>query len=147
MNAAGDLLLRDEILIKASRDRVFHALTNPEDITTWWRLPGLYAVDEARIDLREGGEFSFAGTNSNKGRFLLTGVFLVVDPPRRLQYTWVPDWNDEARHSIVEFRLKAVGDHTRLLLTHSAFLSGAACEEHRHGWPAVLCSFAEYLER
>ena len=146
MSFPADLEIHDEILIKASRDRVFHALTNATEITAWWRLPGLYAVDQAEVDLKVGGGFRFSGTNSSNGRFLLTGVFLVVDPPRRLEYTWVPDWNDGASGSKVEVRLEAVGDHTRLILKHSGFLAASAYEEHLQGWPAVLSVLAEYLD-
>lgn len=145
MTISTDMEVKEEILIKASRERVFRALTDASEITAWWCLPGRYSVDEAEIDLTVGGVYRFSGTNSNSERFLLTGVFLVVDPPSRLEYTWVPDWNEDACGSVVAFQLETVGEYTRLLLTHSGFLSAAAREEHRQGWPAVLCAFAEHV--
>ena len=145
MTSPADLEVLEEILIEAPRERVFHALTDPGEIATWWRLPGRYAVEDAEIDLRVGGEYRFSGVSSDDRPFLLTGVFLVVDPPRRLEYTWNPGWNDDARGSKVEIRLEAVGDHTRLVLRHSAFLAAPAREEHRQGWPAVLSVLAAHL--
>jgi len=145
VTASEDLALRDEILIRASPERVFRALTDPAEITAWWCLPGFYEVTEAQIDLRVGGRYSLSGTSTNQGRFLLTGVFLVIDPPHRLKYTWIPDWSDGARDSTVEFQLEAVGDETRVVVAHTGFLSAAACEEHRQGWPAVLGVLAEHV--
>ena len=147
MSAGNELELRHEVLIHAPRERVFRALTDPGEITAWWSLPGLYTVTEAEIDLREGGAYRLSGTSANSGRFLLTGTYLAVEPPQRLKYTWIPDWSEDARGSIVEFHLESVGDATRVVVRHTGFLSAAAYEEHRQGWPAVLGVLGEHLGR
>ena len=147
MNGNSQLELRHEVLIHARKERIFRALTDPGEITAWWSLPGLYTVTEAEIDLREGGAYRLSGTSANSGRFLLTGKYLVVEPPQRLKYTWIPDWSEDARDSIVEFHLESVGDATRVVISHTGFLSAAACEEHRGGWPAVVGALGEHVKR
>lgn len=136
-----------EVLIHASRERVFRALTDPTEIIAWWSLPGLYTVTEAEIDLRQGGSYRLSGTSTNAGRFTLTGRYLAVEPSRRLKFTWLPDWSDDARDSVVEFQLEAEGDATRVVVNHTGFLSMAARDEHRQGWPAVLSALDEHVIR
>jgi uncharacterized protein YndB with AHSA1/START domain len=145
MSGMSSLELCYKILIHASRERVFRALSNPRDIIAWWNLPGLYAVTEAEIDLREGGAYRLSGTSANAGRFVLTGEYLTVEPPQRLKFTWVPDWSDDARDSVVEFRLETEGDATRVVVNHTGFLSMAARDEHRQGWPAVLAALDDHV--
>jgi uncharacterized protein YndB with AHSA1/START domain len=147
MSRMSNLELCYEVLIHASRERVFRALTDPHDIIAWWSLPGLYTVTEAEIDLREGGSYRLSGTSANAGRFVLTGEYLVVQPSQRLKFTWLPDWNDDARDSVVEFQLEIEGDATRIVVNHTGFLSVAACDEHRQGWPAVLDVLDEHVSR
>ena len=147
MSGMSNLELRYEIMIRASRERVFRALTDPHDIIVWWSLPGLYTVTEAEIDLKEGGSYRLSGTSANEGRFVLTGEYLAVEPSQRLKFTWVPDWSDDARDSVVEFQLETEGDATRVVVNHTGFLSVAARDEHRMGWPAVLGALDEHVSR
>lgn len=44
-----------EIEIAASPERVFQALTDPEELKAWWGAEGVYRVTLWTADLRVGG--------------------------------------------------------------------------------------------
>lgn len=138
--------LADEIWIDAPPERVFRALTDPEEVPAWWSVPGAYRTTEAEIDLRVGGRYRFAGTSERMGSFAVEGEYRVVDPPRRLSYTWKPSWNEDAANSVVTFSLEERDGGTRLRLEHSAFRSRASRDEHAGGWPPVLEGLRAYAE-
>lgn len=145
MTDTRELRVTEEILIRAAPEAVFRALVDPAELTSWWTIPGRYETRDAQVDLRVGGAYSLSGTSVARGRFLVTGEYLVVDPPHHLSYTWNPDWDDEAHGSIVDLTLEAVGENTRLVVEHTAFLSPAAFEAHRQGWPAVLAALSAHV--
>lgn len=146
MSAAPDFELVEEVHIAAPPERVFRALTDPLEITAWWRLPGHYETTDARIDLRVGGSYRLSGTSARRKGFVVTGVYRVVEPPHRLSYTWTPDWEDGARDSIVDFRLEVAGGGTRVVVRHTAFATPSARDDHSQGWPGVLGALRGHLE-
>lgn len=135
-----------EVWIAAPPERVFEALTDPDEVTRWWAVPGAYATTEAEIDLRPGGHYRFAGTSVAQRAFEVVGEYLRIEPPLRLEYTWNPDWDDKATGSVVSFRLEAHDGGTRLAVEHTGFGSEKSYTEHRDGWPAVLAGLRGFVE-
>lgn len=133
-----------EILIEASLGRTFAALTEPDALATWWRIPGQYQTERAEVDLRTGGRYRLTGSGG-MGAFEVHGEYLRVEPPTLLRFTWNPSWTDQAAGSIVEIRLEPIESSTRLTLVHTGFSSADACHEHRNGWPGVLAALDRYL--
>jgi uncharacterized protein YndB with AHSA1/START domain len=140
-----------ELLLKASIERVWEAITTAEGLANWF-------PDEAEIDLRPGGEALFTWKEYGKDRVLID----VVEPPHRFAWIWktgAGDWGDldtpvmEAPHTRVEFTLEVVGDMTRLRLVESGFASlpadraEKACEENTEGWIQELGELEHYLNR
>lgn len=142
---AGYRIVR-EIWIDAPPERVFRAWTDPAEVTTWWRIPGAYATEEAEIDLRVGGGYRFAGTSEARGRFQVSGEYRSVEPGRRLVYTWNPDWDDDATGSVVTITFDAENGGTRVGVEHIGFATEASREGHDSGWPAVAAQLKGYLE-
>lgn len=134
-----------EIEIDAPPQRVFRALTDPVEIRKWWSEEGHYRTTTAEIDLRPGGRYRLAGESARLGTFAVTGVYRVIDPPRRLVYTWTPDWQEEASDSIVDISLESAGRGTRVRVVHTGFASAAARDEHAGGWPTVLAMLCSHL--
>ncbi len=128
----------EEIRIEAPVERVFHALTDPTEIMAWWTIPGQYETRAADMDVRVGGRYRLSGTSARRGTFAVSGEYRIVEPPHRLSYTWIPDWDDGAHGSVVDIRLEPDGDGTRLILTHTGFATQSALDDHIRGWPAVL---------
>ncbi len=146
MSPTEALRVVEEIRIQAPPERVFRALTEPTEITSWWGVPDRYETREADMDVRVGGRYRFRGTSARHGTFEVTGEYRVVDPPHRLSYTWTPDWDDGARGSLVDIRLEPDGAHTRVIVTHTAFSSRSARDDHSRGWPTVLAGLRTHCE-
>lgn len=137
----------EEVWIEASPERVFRALTEPDQLTAWWRIPDAYATTEAEVDLRVGGRYRLTGWSRAQGTFEVEGVYEVVDPPRRLVYTWEPGWDEEARGSRVELLLEEEAGGTRLRTLHTGFATARSRDDHSAagGWPAVLRALAAHV--
>ncbi len=88
------------------------------------------------------GEFSFEPdgpyrTNVTGGN-VAEGRFVVVDPPKRLVFTW--GWAQGSGMPVppgsttVEITLEPVAEGTRLRLVHSGLPTPEACAAHEEGW-------------
>jgi uncharacterized protein YndB with AHSA1/START domain/uncharacterized protein YciI len=133
---AGNVLAIVEIAVPP--ERVFRALTDPEELTQWWGSPELYRVTDAKVDLRIGGQWSTAGRGADGSTFTVSGEYLEIDPPRRLVHTWKPDWEGGAS-STVRYLLEPIDGGTRVTVRHDGFGDRAAsCQGHADGWERVL---------
>src|SRR5262245_47133548 len=118
--------------IRASRQRVFRAWTEPELMMRWF-VEGDANMTTCEIDLREGGRYRLEG-HVGDNRWSIWGSYLEVRPPERLVYTWT--WKhdkgigtaDGDTTVTVEFHER--GNETELVLTHERFASTAARDEH-----------------
>jgi uncharacterized protein YndB with AHSA1/START domain len=84
-----------ERVLDASPQAVWRCLTEPALLMRWF-CPQPWYVSEARMDLRPGGEFYTLMNGPHGERVGEPGVFLVVEPMRRLVFTdafrpgWIP---------------------------------------------------------
>ena len=70
--------------------------------------------------------------------FAVHGVYLEIDPPRKLVQTWVAAW-DGGAETTVTWRLEPAGSGTRLTLRHDGFGDRSeSCTGHAEGWERVL---------
>jgi uncharacterized protein YndB with AHSA1/START domain len=115
------------IEIAASPERVFEALTDPEELATWFGPDGRYRTDEWDIDLRPGGTWSARTTDPDGREGEVHGTYVVVERPRRLELTWNVG-GEERGETTVRFDLipAQVGEvsGTRVTVTHRG--AGAA---------------------
>ena len=65
-----------EIFIAAPPERVFHAITDPQQMPKWWGQPGLYRVTEWQGDLRPGGKWSSVGVGADGASFRVEGEYV-----------------------------------------------------------------------
>jgi uncharacterized protein YndB with AHSA1/START domain len=121
--------------IAASPEAVFRALTDPGELGRWWGSPELYQTHGWKVDLRAGGKWS-CQARSAQGNGEVRGEYLAVDPPRLLEYTWEPSW-EQYKQSIVRCVLEAVPGGTRVSLLHRG-LVGDSSRDHAEGWTRVL---------
>jgi uncharacterized protein YndB with AHSA1/START domain len=134
-----------EITINGTAERIFAALTNPEERLKWWGGPGArFKLTHVESDLRPGGKWTMRAESFGRP-VTITGLYREVEPPRLLVFTWLPDWYENATESLVRWELSEKDGVTTVRLTHSALLTEAARENHR-GWPQILGWLKSYIE-
>ena len=99
-----------EVFIAAPPERVFQAITDPQQMPLWWGQQGLYRVTEWKADLRPGGKWQSDGVGADGTTFRVEGEYLEVDPPRLLVHTWIASYAP-ALKTVVRWELEARGVH------------------------------------
>lgn len=125
-------------LIKADRERVFAAWTDPQMIVKWWGAGGV-SCTAAEMDLRIGGVYRIANEAPDGTTMWITGSFSRVDPPHDLAYTWAMEpVTDETSYSLVEVRFDETGEGTLVTVVQTRIASPEAREVHLQGWVGCL---------
>ena len=99
-----------EVFIAAPPERVFQAITDPQQMPLWWGQQGLYRVTEWKADVRPGGHWRSDGVGADGRKFSVEGEYLEVDPPRLLVHTWIASYSP-ALKTVVRWELEARGVH------------------------------------
>src|SRR5215467_6365660 len=73
--------------IAAPRERVFDTWLDPA-LLARFMLPGDVSHATAEVDARVGGRFRIV-MNHGRGGAEHWGEYLVIDPPKRLSFTWI----------------------------------------------------------
>jgi uncharacterized protein YndB with AHSA1/START domain len=134
MNEKDYDIIRKEIVINASVDKVYSALIDPELLTQWF--PNI-----ATIEPWVGGKvffrFSKEVTKEKKDHDV-TGTIVSIIPNKELSYTWnfttKPEYN---KNTIVTWNLVRLdNDRTKITLIHSGFtnVDKIQYDEHNEGW-------------
>ena len=122
-----------EISIEASPETIFPFFTDPAKLVLWKGV-------SAELDPRLGGAYR---CNMN-GSDVVRGEYLVIDPPRRVVFTWGCEGEGSPLppgSSTVEITLTPEGASTLVRLTHRD-LPEAARGEHGQGWDHYLSRLA-----
>jgi uncharacterized protein YndB with AHSA1/START domain len=121
--------------IAAPPETVFAYFTDAERYRLWQGI-------EAELDPRPGGLFR---VTMNDIGHVARGLFLEVEPPTRLVFSWGWEGIDGLLpgESTVEVQLVPDGDSTLLRLRHSGLPSESACQIHAYGWGVGLDSLVE----
>jgi uncharacterized protein YndB with AHSA1/START domain len=141
---ASDTIVQ-EITIKGSAERIFEALTNPDQRVKWWGVEGRFQATHMESDLRPGGRWMMQGTGIGGGPFRVVGTYRSVERPRLLVTTWLPDWQGDATESLVRFELDEKDGVTTVRLTHSGLAGERARDSHK-GWPQILNWLRMFVE-
>lgn len=125
-----------------SPERLFKAWTTPEELKRWHASDPL-TVPLVEIDLRVGGSYRIHMGEPGGKECRVSGIYRVIEPPRRLVYTWKRDHEDSVTQVTLEF--KAQGNGTELVLTHEGFPSEGDRNDHQQGWTSILERLARDL--
>lgn len=137
-----------EVVINAPAERIFRALTRPEELLQWWAAEDRFQVIEAECDLQPGGKWRMrvAGRCAAESPVsTVSGEYRDVEPPRLLTYTWIRE-NENWPETLVRWDLKEENGCTTVRVTHSGLVS-EALRERNSGWPLVLKLLAEFVVR
>ena len=136
----------EEITIHGPVERIFDALTDPEQRVKWWGAEGRFQVTEMESDLRPGGKWMMRGIGIGGKPFRVGGEYRQIERPRLLVFTWLPDWQEDAPETVVRFQLEENDGVTTVRLIHSGLASDSSRSSHR-GWPQILAWLQTYVER
>ncbi len=118
--------IHQEIILKASRKRVYEALTNAEQFTKVIRLSKYPDGPAATISREPGGSFSLFGDH-------IVGRHVELVPNERIIQAWRAGSWEAGAYSIVRFDLKEQADQTKIIFDHTGFPMGLA-EHLLDGW-------------
>ena len=130
------IVIERSIVVSASRERVWRALTTPAEIAKWFEPIGF-----DRLAVGEPLTFTWGGA----------GEIALVEPMNRFGYRWqlVPPHPGQ---TLVVFTLDSVPEGTRITITETGF---EALPEHARqtkltdntgGWEYMLGRLGEYLQ-
>ena len=127
-----------ETNVAAPIDAVWRTYTTPEDIVQWNAASDDWHTTTAKVELREGGEFSsrMEAKDGSMG-FDFAGTYTKIVEHELIEY----DFGD--RHASVEFIPEDGG--VRVSVTFDPETENPI-EQQRGGWQAILDSFKRHVE-
>jgi len=140
--------IRRVIVINASPDVVFKAISDPQELTKWF-------PDAAILEPRDGGKFQFIfykdsdrrGKKSDRD-FSPEGRILEFVPNRKLAYSWQHKNVPRFPETVVSWELEELEKNkTKVTLTHSGFTGQEeekGIKEHNEGWDYFIDRLAQY---
>jgi uncharacterized protein YndB with AHSA1/START domain len=141
--------------IAAPPERVFRALTNPEELAKWWvgtesfNLPGAH---DWQVDPRPRGQWSVTSRDMLGRESTIRGEYRVVDPPRLLEFSWQASWDGSIVTTVrceLEPLLVSGTSGTRLRVTHTAARTAVAyagAMPRNFRWSESLESLRHHLQ-
>jgi uncharacterized protein YndB with AHSA1/START domain len=127
--------LRLERLIASPPEVLFGLWTEPVQLLKWWGPDG-YETSVHCLETRPGGRWRIILRRSDGSALAMSGVYRIVEPPRRLAFTWA--WENESgargHETEVEVNFEATPGGTRLVLLQQRFESKQARDNHNAGW-------------
>jgi len=142
--------IEKEIVLHASRSRVWRALANAEEFGAWFgmKLEGTFAPGG-----RVHGQIALPG----HGQVTIEMTIEQMDPESRMSYRWHPyavessvDYSSEPT-TLVEFQLEEVAEGTRLTVVESGFdriplaRRAEALRMNDAGWAEELENIARHV--
>jgi len=121
--------------IDAPVDRVFDAWLDPESLALWMR-PGNVEDASVTVNAHVGGRFEILMRGSQT-TLRHSGVYQVIDRPRRLVFTWVSAATQQG-DSLVTIEFNSRGPRTEVVLTQERLPSAGAARDHTSGWTRIL---------
>ena len=140
-------IIQREIVINATKQRIYEAIANPEQVVLWFptTLEGKYEVGEQPI-------FGFGDHGKNQ-------VYIVdAKPYEYFAYRWVPGGNHfmgdvrTVTTTLVEFRIEEMAaNNCKVVVKESGFtalpveIAEAAFKQNSGGWDFMLGRFEIYF--
>jgi uncharacterized protein YndB with AHSA1/START domain len=132
-------------VIKAPRERVYAAWTDPVQLKQWFG-PENVQTHELVADARVGGEFRWDLSDCDGEKMTVFGEYRELEPGRKIVFTW--QWDDdeawENQPSIVTVELKECDAGTEVRLTHELLPNEQSRDNHARGWESVLKKLEDF---
>jgi uncharacterized protein YndB with AHSA1/START domain len=140
------LLLVVRRKLVATPERLFDAWTRAEELRQWWGPENVKCI-AAEVDLRVGGLYRIANEFPDGRVLSISGEFLCIERPHRLEYTWRVGYaNAPVERVSVQF-VPSGGGQTEVILTHSHVADELTRMRHERGWEGCFAGLEDYLQR
>jgi uncharacterized protein YndB with AHSA1/START domain len=97
VTAHGERQIKAERILDAPRERVFEAMTTPDQVEKWWGPRGS-TTKVHEMDVKPGGRWRFSVDSDETQAF--SGTYRVIEPPRRIEQTF--EWSGMPGYISVE---------------------------------------------
>ena len=138
-------------LIRAPRERVFDAWTNPEQLRHWY-APGGLTVANLNVDATPGADFSVTMQGvppSRQSTESVTvhakGTYKQIVPHSLISFTWSGDWKP-GEETTLTIRLSEVEGGTLLDLTQQTFTFPDSVIGYTTGWNSSITKLEKLLD-
>jgi uncharacterized protein YndB with AHSA1/START domain len=143
MTPTADATVTVRRTIHASADALFDAWLDVDALAAWMR-PGDTIRADAKVDARVGGAYEIV-MHTPGGPVAHRGVYVAIDRPKRLVFTWNSPYAGE-HDSHVTVNFLGAGAATEVVITHER-LPREHAAAHTGGWTDALRSLAAFRER
>ena len=131
--------LRLERRFDVAPERLFAAISRPEELVAWWGPEGM-SVPEHDLDFTRKGPGYSVMVSPEGQRYKVSGQLTHYDPPKSLGFTF--GWHDDAdargAESHVTLRVEPDGSGARLILEHLDLPDQEQAANHESGWTSSL---------
>jgi len=144
-----DRQIVESIDIAAPPERVFRALTEPEELLAWWGDPASYPATHWEMELRSGGKWLSRWKSLADGTEIeLGGEVLQCRPLHLLVLSWWDERYPGLEHTTVEFHIDRLpSGGSRVRVTHSGFEGVRPdFDDYSGGWPIVTAKLRAHAE-
>jgi len=145
MAEAEKLSLEIKRLIRAPRDQVYAAWTDPAQLKEWFG-PESVQTRNLIADVRVGGEFRWDLTDQEGKEVTISGEYREVEPGKKIVFTWRLEGDEDWKnHSTVTVGFFDREGGTEIRLTHEKLPNEASRDDHTQGWNSVLDKVEKFL--
>ncbi len=127
------------LILKSTIDRVWDAITNPEQLSQWFGQTAQFTLKQGNI-----GHFGW----DEHGSFAIR--IEKVTPKTLFSWRWMPKKDEpfeEKGSTLVEWKLKPIANGgTELYLKESGFLSEQSHQDNIGGWKEELQHLLDFLK-
>ena len=136
-------IVRKQIMLKATPEQVWDALTNPEKTKEYFFHCGVYS------DWQVGGDITFKGKIFLIKNIEMHGKILRIEPNRLLEYTLKNGDDEDGSTSTVTDELSYTNGITTLSISDDVGAGEGAEERYERsekGWDKILNGLKELVE-
>lgn len=128
-------VLRIEREFSAPPEDVYEAWVNPQILVQWWGPEGM-TTPVHELNTFEGGSWTATMENAEGVQNTSSGVYTVMEPPKRLAFTWAWTQEDGSRghETEVDLIFTKTDGGTLMVLTQGSFEGSEGRDNHGYGW-------------
>ena len=142
--------IKKSIVINASPEVIFKAITDPNELTNWF-------PDQAILEPKVGGKMKFGFyKNSKRGNqdhgrdkdYFHEGTIIEFIPNKKISYTWEDSYEPDFPRTVVTWELEEIENNkTSLKLLQTGFKADGKVKQYDEGWSHFLNELKKYCEK